>query len=178
MPKIVGFCGISNSGKTTLIEKITKNLINENKILCIKHDPKNKAVFDIEGKDSARFFKTGADVFISSEKKNAFFSHQHKSLIHFLSSLQNDYDYIFIEGHKEFVCPRICVARNEAGGIVEDELRLASAIVVDDILLKSLDHQKGYEIFHINDLANILIWIKNQAKELDEILQGVGYGYN
>ena len=63
MPKVVGFCGISNSGKTTLIEKVTKALIDKHKILCIKHDPKNKATFDTQGKDSARFFALGADVF-------------------------------------------------------------------------------------------------------------------
>lgn len=169
MPKVVGFCGISNSGKTTLIEKVTKALIDKHKILCIKHDPKNKAIFDTQGKDSARFFALGADVFIASDKKNALFSHQHKSLISFLASLQDEYDYIFIEGYKDFVCPRICVARSDAGGIVQDELKLASIIVVDDVLLKK--GKEGYEMLHIEDIYNIVSWIQKEAKELKELLK-------
>ncbi len=43
----MAFTGPSNSGKTTLIEKIAKKLIKDRKIAIIKHDPKDKAIFDI-----------------------------------------------------------------------------------------------------------------------------------
>jgi molybdopterin-guanine dinucleotide biosynthesis protein B len=59
----VAFTGPSNSGKTTLIEKISKKLNQDGfKVAIIKHDPKDKARFDTEGKDSYRFTQTKADV--------------------------------------------------------------------------------------------------------------------
>jgi len=50
----VAFTGPSNSGKTTLILKVARKLINEHKkeVAIIKHDPGDKAKFDVEGKDS------------------------------------------------------------------------------------------------------------------------------
>jgi len=59
--KAIAFTGPSESGKTTLIEKIALRLINDRKIAIIKNDPSDKAVFDRDGKDSDRFFKTGAE---------------------------------------------------------------------------------------------------------------------
>jgi molybdopterin-guanine dinucleotide biosynthesis protein B len=48
----VAFTGPSGSGKTTLVEKVAKVLIEDQKVAIIKNDPKDKAVFDVEGKDS------------------------------------------------------------------------------------------------------------------------------
>lgn len=58
MPKIIAFSGESNSGKTTLICKLCA-YFRENlalKVAVIKHDPKDKAIFDSPSKDSAKFF--------------------------------------------------------------------------------------------------------------------------
>lgn len=68
--KAVAFTGPSNSGKTTLIVKISQMLqTNGFKVAIIKHDPGDKAVFDKEGKDSYKFSQTGADVAVVSPKK-------------------------------------------------------------------------------------------------------------
>ncbi|NPA50851.1 MAG: molybdopterin-guanine dinucleotide biosynthesis protein B, partial [Epsilonproteobacteria bacterium] len=45
---VVAFSGPSNSGKTTLIAKLIDKLSKEFKVCAIKHDPKNKAIFDQE----------------------------------------------------------------------------------------------------------------------------------
>ena len=76
----VAFTGPSNSGKTTVIEKIAKKLINRYKILIVKNDPKDKAKFDIEGKDSFKFFQTGAEVVVTSPTRTTYFSHRKKDI--------------------------------------------------------------------------------------------------
>jgi molybdopterin-guanine dinucleotide biosynthesis protein MobB len=62
----VAFTGPSNSGKTTLILKVARKLINEHKkeVAIVKHDPGDKARFDVVGKDSYKFSDTGAEVII------------------------------------------------------------------------------------------------------------------
>ena len=57
--KAVAFTGNSNSGKTTLIQKLTLLLTPQKSVSIIKHDPKNKANIDTEGKDSDIFYKAG-----------------------------------------------------------------------------------------------------------------------
>ena len=50
---IVAFSGPSNSGKTTAIVKVASILQDQSfKVCIVKHDPKDKAMFDREGKDS------------------------------------------------------------------------------------------------------------------------------
>jgi len=51
----VAFTGPSGSGKTTLVEKVAKVLIEKQKVAIIKNDPKDKAVFDVEGKTGISF---------------------------------------------------------------------------------------------------------------------------
>ncbi len=67
---IIAFSGPSNSGKTTTIVKISDILQKKGfKVCVIKHDPKDKAIFDTEGKDSYKFSQTGADVAVVSPHK-------------------------------------------------------------------------------------------------------------
>lgn len=76
----VAFTGPSNSGKTTLVEKVAKILIQEQKVAIIKNDPKDKAHFDVEGKDSHKFSQTGAEVIITSPTRTTYFSQRKKHL--------------------------------------------------------------------------------------------------
>lgn len=71
---IIAFSGPSNSGKTTLITKIADNFLQQNlKVLIIKHDPADKAQFDFNGKDSFKFFQSGAEVMVLSPTRTTFF---------------------------------------------------------------------------------------------------------
>lgn len=101
--KIVAFTGNSNSGKTTLIEKLSLHLKTQNKrVGIIKHDPKDKAMFDVEGKDSARFYQTGADVAILGATQSTLRFHKALSIKSLVGQFV-DYDYLFVEGLKH--CP-------------------------------------------------------------------------
>ena len=78
---VVAFTGPSNSGKTTLITKLSNYLKEQNfKICIVKHDPKDKAVFDTVGKDSYKFSQTGADVAVVSPNKTTLFKQETSSL--------------------------------------------------------------------------------------------------
>lgn len=70
----IAFTGPSNSGKTTLVVRVASILQDRGyKVAIVKHDPKDKASFDKEGKDSFKFSQTGADVAVVSPNKTTFF---------------------------------------------------------------------------------------------------------
>ena len=77
----MAFSGPSNSGKTTLILKVAKKFIDDGlKVVIIKHDPGDKARFDVEGKDSYKFSQIGAEVAVMSPTRTTFFSQESKSV--------------------------------------------------------------------------------------------------
>jgi len=159
----VAFTGPSNSGKTTLIEKIAKELIKEYKIAIIKNDPKDKAVFDVEGKDSYKFSQTGAEVVVTSPTRTTYLSQREKSLDEIINML-SDFDYLLVEGLKTLPLPRISIFRNK---IEESYFDCSEAMATDE----SVDHN-SYEIptnidlLNLNNIQEIITWIKINAKEL------------
>ena len=68
---VISIIGAHNSGKTTFIEKVVKNLQKKGyKVSVIKHDPKGKAETDKKGKDSYRIYEAGASqVIVASPNK-------------------------------------------------------------------------------------------------------------
>lgn len=65
-PIIVGFYGYSNSGKTTLIERLIQELVSRGKKISAIKQSGHPISMDIEGKDTHRFTKAGADPVILS----------------------------------------------------------------------------------------------------------------
>jgi len=159
----VAFTGPSGSGKTTLVEKVAKALIQSRKVAIIKNDPKDKAVFDVEGKDSHKFFETGAEVVVTSPTRTTYFSHREKRLDEIVSMI-NDFDILLVEGLKTLPLPRIAVFRNE---IDESYFSCSEAIAIDDTI-----DPNGYtipdtiDILDLNNLEMILEWIKTHAKAI------------
>ncbi|GHS89962.1 hypothetical protein FACS189487_11140 [Campylobacterota bacterium] len=115
MPKAVAFTGPSDSGKTTLIVKIAQLLLPHKKVAIAKNDPKDKAHFDQDGKDSDRFFKTGAEVAVVSPTRTTLFTRRQSS-IDDLIALFGECDYLFVEGLKYLPLPRIAVFRGAIYG--------------------------------------------------------------
>jgi molybdopterin-guanine dinucleotide biosynthesis protein B len=159
--KAVAFTGPSNSGKTTLIEKIAKRLISSYKIAIIKNDPGDKAKFDKVGKDSYRFYLTGAEVVVTSPTRTTYFSHRQKSLDEIINMI-NDFDILLVEGLKYLPLPRIGVFR---GDIDESYFRYIKAVAVDETVDKS-KIPPNIEILNLNDADQIIEWVLNNAKEV------------
>ncbi len=154
MRKAVAFTGPSNSGKTTLIEKIAKRLISSYKIAIIKNDPSDKAKFDKEGKDSYKFFATGAEVVVTSPTRTTYFSHRQKSLDEIVEMVR-DFDILLVEGLKYLPLPRIGIFRGE---IDESYFRYVKAVAVDDTVDKN-KIPSNIEVLDLNNTDEIIEWV-------------------
>lgn len=161
----VAFTGPSNSGKTTLILKVTRKLIHEHgkEVAIIKHDPKDKARFDVEGKDSYKFSDTGAEVIVTSPNRTTYFSQRHKELDEMIS-LFDKFDILLVEGLKNLPLPRISIFRDS---IDSDYFPYMNALATDDSVdIKEYDIPDGIDILDINDCEEIISWILKNAKEV------------
>ena len=163
MGKVVAFTGPSNSGKTTIIEKLARILVEQDrKVVIIKHDPKDKAVFDIEGKDSYKFSQTGADVFVLSPTRTTYFSKKPSSIDRVIE-ISKPFDYLLIEGLKTLPIPRIGVFRNS---IEMDYIEYISAIATDIENIEKYQIPEEIEILNLNSPLDILKWIDKNSKEV------------
>ena len=160
----VAFTGPSNSGKTTLITKIATVLIQSGKkVSIIKNDPKDKATFDVEGKDSYKFSQTGAEVVVTSPDRTTFLSQKHKELDEIIDMLQ-DFDVLLVEGLKTLPLPRISIFRNT---LDRDYLPYANALAVDDTIdIPTQNIPKEIDILDLNNTTQVIEWILKHAKEV------------
>ncbi len=102
---LLGICGYSNSGKTTLIERIIKEM-KDVKIGVVKHAKE----VDVPGKDSSRFIKAGASEVVLIN-----------NLVHIIKRVnlykivkEMNYDLILLEGFKSYKwIPKICLGDAE-----------------------------------------------------------------
>jgi len=116
MIPIISIVGKSDSGKTTLIEKLIPELTRRGyRIATVKHDIHGFEV-DQEGKDSWRHKQAGAHtVVISSPNKVALIRDVGKDLTldEIREKLIEDVDLILSEGYKKDVQPKIEILRKE-----------------------------------------------------------------
>ena len=105
---VLGICGWSGSGKTTLIEQIVPGLLADGlKVAVLKHDAHGLDV-DRPGKDSDRFFNTGADVLAHGPEQTFFRAHHDGvELAELLAPLAGSYDLVLVEGHKHSAIPKV-----------------------------------------------------------------------
>ena len=159
---IIAFSGPSNSGKTTAIVKISSILKDNNfKVCIVKHDPKDKAVFDREGKDSFKFSQTGADVAVVSPNKTTIFK-KGTSTIDELIELFQDFDYLFVEGLKTLDLPRISIFRDR---LDESYFSVTNAIACDETINVN-EIPDGIDILDLNNPEEIILWIDKNAKRV------------
>jgi len=158
----VTFTGSSGSGKTTLIVKIS-NILQDNgyKVCIVKHDPKGKALFDKEGKDSFKFAQTGASVAVVSPNKTTYFKYK-TSTIDELIELFVDFDFLLVEGLKTLPLPRICVSREK---LDENYFDVSDTLAIDDSIDKSTI-PKGMNVLDLNHPEQIVQWIKENGKKV------------
>ena len=94
-----GIYGNSGAGKTTLIEQLVPHLSARGlKVAVVKHGAHGITV-DRPGKDSDRFFKSGADVYLQGQRETFFRLHSpdNYELSHILLSLCCHYDLVLVE---------------------------------------------------------------------------------
>ena len=159
---IVAFSGPSNSGKTTVIVKVS-SILHDNgfKVCIVKHDPKDKAIFDKEGKDSFKFSQTGADVAVISPNKTTLFK-KNSSTIDEIIELFQDFDYLLVEGLKTLEIPRISIFRDR---LDESYFSVSNAIACDETI-NSNEIPSDLDILDLNNPEEMILWINKNAKRV------------
>ncbi|MBU3073629.1 molybdopterin-guanine dinucleotide biosynthesis protein B [Clostridium estertheticum] len=156
----------SNTGKTTLIEKLIKALKLRNySVGVLKHDA-HKFDIDKEGKDSFKFSAAGADnVIISSCEKLAMIHKVEKEVpIDEILLLFKEIDIVLIEGYKDNNFPKIEVHRKDGDSNLlctnpKFEFSKIIAIATDE------DVNVNIPILNLNDVNSICDFIESKLIE-------------
>ena len=113
--KVVGFCGYSGAGKTTLVEQLTQRLAQAGRRVSVVKHAHHDFDIDHEGKDSWRHRKAGAfEVVIASNRRLAKvreFAVEATPTVHELVAELADCDWVLVEGFKHAALPKIEVWR-------------------------------------------------------------------
>lgn len=156
---IVSFVGRSNSGKTTLIERVIPELVRAGyKVATVKHAGHGFDL-DTEGKDSWRHKRAGASsVMVLSKGSMAMFADVSDQMtVEEVRDrfLDHTYDLIIAEGWKHEGYPKIVIVREQVGEIpVSSEGLLA---VVSD---KPID--LSVPLFGLDDVVGVAALIMKQ----------------
>ncbi len=133
MPPIISVVGHSNSGKTTLLEKIVPELRSRGyRVATIKHA--QEIHIDQPGTDSWRLIEAGSLVTVLATQDRVVLIKPISSplkLDEVVHLLDEDYDIIIVEGFKGESAPKIEVQRNETGPLLT-ELKGLFAVVSDE----------------------------------------------
>ena len=176
MPAIVSVVGLSNVGKTTLLERLISELKRRAyRVAIIKHDVHG---FDMDrpGKDSWRFTQAGSDIMmLSSPEKLALIKKvDHDSTLEELARLVGDSaDIILTEGFKQREAPKIEIHRKVVGKELlckPDEL---VALVTDEPLDLPVWQCSPEEISRLADLVERTFLTGKREEEATLLVNGI-----
>jgi len=156
MPQIICIVGRSQTGKTTLIEKLIPVLMRRGyRIGTIKH---SHHVFDFDktGKDSWRHKDAGAEtVVIASPGKIAMVKNEHQGTLESLQNYFDDLDLVITEGYKKARKPKIEVVR---------AARHHQALLLDDphlvAVVTDVDLELNVPVFGLEDIDPLADFIE------------------
>ncbi len=163
MIPILSIVGRSNSGKTTLIERLLPELKKLGvRVGTIKHDVHGFEM-DHQGKDTWRHRQSGADsVVIASSSQLALISNldEELSLDELAEKFFGNVDLVLTEGYKSHDKPKIEVFRSALGETALCELKDNLIGLVTDVKLE-LDVPQ----FQIENISQLVEYIKTFIKE-------------
>jgi molybdopterin-guanine dinucleotide biosynthesis protein MobB len=146
---ILGICGASGSGKTTLIEQTIDHLQARGlKVAVAKQSPKILSI-DQAGKDSARFFASGADCLMVANDGTYVRRHPFvgEDLSVDLLELAVRYDLVLVEGYRHTPGPKVWLLGEDESAPETDAEMIAilprdhqrpqaMAAIIDDFLAR------------------------------------------
>ena len=160
--KILGIVGWKNSGKTTLVEALVREMTARGlRVSTVKHAHHAFDV-DVPGKDSHRHREAGAHEVIVASGQRWALMHELRGApeppVEELIAKLAPCDLVLVEGFKRGTHPKIEVARFEREeGLIADHDRSVLAVATDDIALAGCHHA-----LPLNDVAAILEFIRRQ----------------
>jgi len=108
--QVLGIVGPSDSGKTTLVERLTERLAEGGRVGTVKH-LKTDPTVDTEGKDTARHRAAGADVTYGvTDDAGWFATGAERALDETLDELAAEADYALVEGYSDAAVPTVAYA--------------------------------------------------------------------
>ncbi len=136
MIPIVTFVGWHNSGKTTFIRKVIKEIMNRGYRVAVFKSSKHESVqFDRPGKDSYNYRADGADpvLFLSPDQLALFSANSGRSIPKLAFHHCPDADIVICEGFKHASgIPKIEIRRDTLSGeLMETNLKGIVAVVTD-----------------------------------------------
>jgi molybdopterin-guanine dinucleotide biosynthesis protein MobB len=162
-PFEMSFCGFSDSGKTTLISRLTRDLSSKFDIGFLKHDAHNFEM-DKSGKDTYEISISGAKSILINDKKH--YAHINKKQLEQIDIATNmqDMDILFVEDHIESPLPKLVfISKSESPDkiitlINDNKITDIEGIISDD----SNDPFNGkYPFFNIDKSDQISSFILN-----------------
>ncbi|MDO8355422.1 MAG: molybdopterin-guanine dinucleotide biosynthesis protein B [Nitrospirota bacterium] len=156
---IVSFVGRSNSGKTTLIERVIPELVRAGyKVATVKHAGHGFDL-DTEGKDSWRHKRAGASsVMVLSKGSMAMFADVSDQMtVEEVRDrfLDRTYDLIIAEGWKHEGYPKIVIVREQVGEIPVSTEGLLAVVSDQQIDL-------SVPLFGLDDVVGVAALIMKQ----------------
>ncbi len=154
---IIAIVGESNSGKTTLLEKLISHLTNRGyKTGSVKHTH-DEFEIDKEGKDSWRHKKAGADsVLVVSKNKIALIRDDAASYMSKMEYYLSDMDIILAEGFKKQDLPKIEIFR--AGNIDKGPLCLNDKNLI--AFVTDSEYKSNAPVFGLEDTKELADFIE------------------
>ncbi len=170
MPPVISIVGRTNSGKTTLIEKLIPELEERGyRVGTIKRDA-HRFQMDQPGKDTWRHARAGArTVAISSSDKFAVIkkTEGETSLDELVRSCFEDLDIVLTEGYKRGDKPKIEVVRS---AVSDQPLCGQQHDVIAFVTDAKLD--PGVTSFDMEDIAGIVDMLQNRFLSVPQDTKG------
>jgi len=156
-PEIITIVGKSNSGKTTLLEKLITNLTQKGyKIGSVKH-AHDGFEMDKEGKDSWRHKKAGAaSTLVISQNKIAMIKNDKTSYLEKIQAYLADNDIILAEGFKKQNFPKIEIFRTQSvhkEPLCPDDKNLIAFVT-------NSDYKPDVPVFGLEDIVELSEFIE------------------
>ena len=156
------FCGLSNSGKTTLVSKVVEKLNKDYEIGCVKHCS-HSFDFDREGKDSWQFSHAGAESVLLNAPGRWAVHNQGELDRYDKSTVMTDYDFVLAEGAKGQKGDKMIVLDKDFTAME----MLKNDEITDAIALTGVEKPEetlGLPFFHRDDVDGISNFVLNTLK--------------
>lgn len=150
---LLAICGLKNTGKTTLIERLLPALLREHlRVAVIKHDG-HRYQADVPGTDSHRFLNAGAAaVAVYDEEKYTITRKGMAQKAEILGAF-SDTDLILVEGWKQAACAKLEIVRGAVSGKAVSNPENRLALISDCIMAADVP------VFHPDDVEKIAAFI-------------------
>lgn len=156
MVPLISFVGRSNSGKTTLVEKLIPELRGRGYKVGVIKNTSHKISLDTPGKDTYRFQQAGSDAtaLVTEEGFTLFKPMKREDDPEIIAAEHfNAMDVVIVEGFKKSGVPKLEVLGDESQRLNE-EITDRVAVVAD------FNVDSGLPGFHRNDIKDIADFIE------------------